>query len=217
MKITKFKFGRYRFWILNSKFRMLNSLFGTLTSECWTLNSEISCISIINHVSVDSHMAQALCFLLARSQTQASQGCHGKDYAGKCSTAVAEQTRTAVAAWTYLQVHGGKCEASPWHPWRFVSGCPGKGDHWVPRGRMESFHTLERLPAHILESFPACLCTSWVKMRRSGEIRSENPQSRWNSAVKLMKAAKSGRPQSRLNQTEWDSAMLGGGLRRHSS
>ena len=195
MKITKFKFGRYRFWILNSKFRMLNSLFGTLTSECWTLNSEISCISIINHVSVDSHMAQALCFLLARSQTQASQGCHGKDYAGKCSTAVAEQTPSAVAAWTYLQVHGGKCEASPCHPWRFVSGCPGKGDHWVPRGRMESFHTLERLPAHILESFLACLeknvqqagtqlCTSWVKMRRSGEIRSENPQSRWNSAVK---------------------------------
>ena len=49
--------------------------------------------------------------------------------------------------------------------------------------------TLERLPAHILESFLACLeknvqqagtqlCTSWVKMRRSGEIRSENPQSR---------------------------------------
>ena len=132
---------------------MLNSLFGTLTSECWTLNSEISCISIINHVSVDSHMAQALCFLLARSLT------------------------------------------SPWHPWRFVSGCPGKGDHWVPRGRMESFHTLERLPARALESFLECLeknvqqagtqlCTSWVKMRRSGEIRSENPQSRWNSAVK---------------------------------
>ena len=176
---------------------MLNSHFGTLTSECWILNSEISCISIINHVSVDSHMAQALCFLLARSQTQASQGCHGKDYAGKCSTAVAEQTRTAVAAWTYLQSKGEKCEASPWHPWRFVSGCPGKGDHWVPRGRMESFHnysgevastSVGKLPGVPGEECSTGIippvCTSWVKMRRSGEIRSENPQSRWNSAVK---------------------------------
>ena len=33
----------------------------------------------------------------------------------------------------------------------------------------------------------------------------------------VMKAAKSGRLQSRLNQREWDSAMLGGGLRTHSS
>ena len=182
MKITKFKFGRYRFWILNSKFRMLNSLFGTLTSECWTLNSEISCISIINHVSVDSHMAQALCFLLARSQTQASQGCHGKDYAGKCSTAVAEQTRTAVAAWTYLQSKGEKCEASPWHPWRFVSGWPGKGDHWVPSGRMENLHTLERL----LESFPPWRLESAVKA--AVKIRSHGEIAQW-SWWKLPKVA----------------------------
>ena len=133
--------------------------------------------------SIISHMAQALCFLLARSQTQASQGCHGKDYAGKCSTAVAEQTRTAVAAWTYLQVHGGKCEASPCHPWRFVSGCPGKGDHWVPSGRMENLHTLERL----LESFPACLCTS-VAVKAAVKIRSRGEIAQW-SWWKLPKVA----------------------------